>query len=720
MSTIAISHIDNTIYKSPVKINDRGHCTFDEIAFVNTSELSAAGNYYKKYGVYTKADSVYNKRDYKEFWDREERKRMYGVTLPGKLMHNNKEGYYLQQVHITGEHYGYLNYAPIIRTVSTDEAVLKEALKDIVHARKVGKKDLSFPDFWDGDYYYFHARQKSKELGKHMTVAKARRKGYSYKNAWVAANTYDMFPNRTTVIGAFDMKYLTQGDGTMTMVRKYLDWINTHTAWKKHRLNDSKDFYRSGFKYKGTQEEHGFKSSIIGVSFQDNPDAAIGKDAEEIFFEEAGKFPNLIEALDVTLPTLEDGDLITGLITIFGTGGTKGANWVDFEKVFYAPELFNMLIFSNVWDKNASNTGCGFFHPQRRNMIPYMDAHGNSLINKADEVFNKTKERQKELSKTPGDYLIWCGQRANSPSEAFTKSEENYFYSPGLKEHLDNIKHNDTLKNANRYGEIISTDKGYNFVETDRHKPIVNFPTRTGEDLEGCYVEYHPMFKGADGKPPKDLYRLWHDPYATDKDEDNRSLKDSLGATFVYELPNTFTKTKGDVIVGAYVGRPFKVDDYNENLFSLANYVNGKIQYENDRGEVYPYAKRFKHTDRLALEPEIAWNQEIAGKTGRKFGVSIGKNAQRKPVAAKALKEWLYTVRSKDAYGNDVYNYHYFTDIPTLEELLSWNLKGNFDRVSALLVGMFDLKEQMYNIMYKAEASEYNNDDEFFEREIYI
>nr|UWI13291.1 MAG: Hom-end-associated Hint [Bacteriophage sp.] len=37
---------------------------------------------------------------------------------------------------------------------------------------------VTFPDFWDYDYYYFNAVNEAHKQGKHLCVLKSRRKGY--------------------------------------------------------------------------------------------------------------------------------------------------------------------------------------------------------------------------------------------------------------------------------------------------------------------------------------------------------------------------------------------------------------------------------------------------------------------------------------------------------------------------------------------------------------
>ena len=52
-------------------------------------------------------------------------------------------------------------------------------------------------------------------------------------------------------------------------------------------------------------------------------------------------------------------------------------------------------------------------------------------------------------------------------------------------------------------------------------------------------------------------------------------------------------------------------------------------------------------------------------------------------------------------------------DLALLDELIKYNRSGNFDRVSAMMVGMFHLKE-LYNRTISVEQSKESNS--FFDR----
>lgn len=98
--------------------------------------------------------------EYYSFWDQEVEKCIYGYTA--------EDGDF-----ITGYHYFYLNYCPIVRQVYREVTNRKTGLKEW---KSVSER--TFPDFYDYDYYYFQAIEEAQEQGKHLCVAKARRKGY--------------------------------------------------------------------------------------------------------------------------------------------------------------------------------------------------------------------------------------------------------------------------------------------------------------------------------------------------------------------------------------------------------------------------------------------------------------------------------------------------------------------------------------------------------------
>ena len=69
---------------------------------------------------------------------------------------------------------------------------------------------------------------------------------------------------------------------------------------------------------------------------------------------------------------------------------------------------------------------------------------------------------------------------------------------------------------------------------------------------------------------------------------------------------------------------------------------------------------------------------------------------QRKRQGELYIRDWLNTVRSKDESGKQLLNLHKIYDPALLTELMKFNHKGNFDRVMALMIGMYHTRE-LYN-----------------------
>ncbi len=120
-------------------------------------------------------------REHKAFWDEETDRCLKGYTAP--------DGDY-----ITGYNYFYLNYCPIVRLVVT---TTKDRKGDTVHTHTT---EAAFPDFYDYDYYFFLAVKEAEDNGKHLSVLKSRRKGYSYKSSAMACRNFFLIRNSKTYI----------------------------------------------------------------------------------------------------------------------------------------------------------------------------------------------------------------------------------------------------------------------------------------------------------------------------------------------------------------------------------------------------------------------------------------------------------------------------------------------------------------------------------------
>ena len=662
----------------------------------NTHEFSRAGKHFLEHGFY--CGDPQGSAAYFEYWAEELRR--------------CAEGYSVGDVSITGHHYFYLNYVQIKLT------------------DKGNKKIVSFPNFWDGDYEYFWLQEIARngidpvdyerlnlstfvdkahmDGSRHLIVGKARRKGFSYKNAALVTNTFNTERNSYTLLCAFDKKYL-YPKGIMAMVTDNMNFLNEHTGWAKRRQVVDKQNHRraSYLEYmSGQQVEKGYKSEVEAITFKDNPDAARGKDASIVIFEECGAFDNLKASYLATKPTVEDGGITTGQMILFGTGGDMAGGTIDFESMFYNPEAYNLLPITNIWDDGADHTTCGYFFPAFKNKIGHMDVNGNSDMVGARQSEDAKREQIKRDSKDAGVLDKHITEYPFTPKEAFLQHTSNIFPTATLLEWRNELMRSGMFKSLAVAGHLIQGKDGVKLKPDDRLRPVLKFPVQRGDDTTGCVVMYQSPYK-ENGEVPRDLYIIAHDPYA----QDGRGQ--SLGAAYVIKRVNALSQPD-DMIVASYIGRPDTQDEYNNTLFLLAKYYNARIGFENDRGEVIPFAKRHKLMQHLLPEVEIfdkTDNVRIR-KLGRSYGMSMG-SKERKGQAEIYLRDWLKTPRGRNESGEIRLNLHQIYDIALIDELVKYNRRGNFDRVSALMVGMFHLKDLHTR---EVQVVEEQSADTFFDR----
>lgn len=650
---------------------------------VNTNLFREEAIKFEKTGRY--CDDPPGTSEYFKYWKEQQRRCLYGYSVGG--------------MRITGNHYFYLNFCRIKLT-------REDNINEKVTKKKIGKKIITFPDFWDGDYEFFWIVEIAKnginpeELkslhlenvplsidgGKHVMVVKARRKGFSFKDAGISANKYTHEPKSLTIIGAYEYGYART---TISMAIDYLNFIDENTAWTKRRLVSTRDHIKSGYKENINSVDivKGYQSEILALSFKDKPDVARGKDASLVIFEEAGTFAGLKAAYAATLPSLQDGSVTTGQLICYGTGGSMQAGILEFESMFYDPITYDFIEFNNVWD-NHSDKPCAYFFPDFQNKVGFMDKNGNSDKVNAKLYEESIREQIKKTSRDPQALDRYIVERPFNPKEAFLKISNNMFPVAEIADWRNKILSNSRYNNIGVAGNIKLTSEGLKFKPDDKARPILEFPARKDADLTGCIVQYQAPYKREDGNIPDNLYIVVVDPYAFDESTGN-----SIGAAYVLKRINNYS-FPDDMIVASYIGRPYSQDDYNDNLFLLAEYYNAKIGFENDRGNIIDYAKRTKKLKYLIEEVEIIDKSDNIHfkKLGRKYGISVG-TKERKGQGNIYLRDWIKTKRSNEEDGNTILNLHYIYDVALLDELIKYDDDGNFDRVSALRVGMYFLKD---------------------------
>ena len=695
---------------------------------INIERLSKAADTFDEYGTYCDYDP--STPAYESFWQRETSRRKKGVFVKAKLYYKDIPKFFdanttdeereslLQPLRITGAHYTYLNYGRIERTPNDKErARLKREGAEYVETV------MGFPRYWDGDYWNFKIDEFIANNKFHLTKAKARRKGFSYKRGSQAANTINLFPNVTVTLAADQLAYLTDKGATTFMAKKCLDHFEEHTFWKRGYISEAIDDILLGYRVstKGLKN-FGWMSNLYSVACGKNESAAVGKKAIEIDFEEAGKFPNLQKALDVTLSNTESGAISVGTIRVYGTGGTKGANWAAFSKAFYNPKMNKMLCMENVWDINKRHEVCGFFFPQVWDCEPYVE-RGNSIIFTAYAWDKQDKENHFHNNDSE-THIIYRAQRANTPAEAFINTTENMFASPELNLHVSDLI-NDNATRFFQDGWIIVNDLGNSnkaefipkaecikrdiFGKGRFHEFVNQVPHGSRDDTHGCVRMYYRPFL-VNSEVPKDLYFVSVDAYKVDKAQKDVTDKHSLYSAQVWMRSNTITPYPNQkLLVCEYIGRLDTMEQNDIVTMGMCIMYNAECCPEAGTGETVSNFIKYKLRRYLMLDPTNANTRKLTNPNNNDYGIVIG-DGDKKYNGLRMLKEFIYEPLSYTADGKPIRRLKSISSVRLLLECQRFTAEGNFDHISAAIVAMYVFLADSLNTKRLVEGNTENND----------
>lgn len=675
--------------------------------FINTELFSPMAEYYKKYKTFTnyKVDSL----PHRQLRKREQHRRKYGYTAPCLLKADGT----IVDIRITGPHYNFLNYN---RIEQLDETTVTHGNTD------TAEKTYTFPKFFDAQFWVWHIMEFAEKNGFFLLIDKTRRGGFSYMMASDSANTLNLESRKVVIHVAYDSKYLTQRMGLTDFAITNLKTYEESTPFVRGILSSVNTDFRLGYKLaNGIEADKSWKSALLSVSAFNNPDCAIGKDAKKIKVEEVSTMENFEEFMTVTEPAMRTGAYTTGFLCAWGTA-TSG-DMQTFEQNFYSPGTYNFMSFENVWDKDARHEVCGFFKPYcwalqgEINGVKGVDKYGNSNIAVGLQIAKQEREIKKSKSKTYADYINYLGQYALFPSESFSSASENIFSSEELNLWEEKLRVNDNLK-IYTDGMLFEENKKIIFKSNARLKKenkemydfIEGVPRKQHEHPYGCIrIWFHPEYTDKRDKYGRitkvieeGLYSITYDPVGIDKNSKELTMKHSHSAIQVWMNPHPTNRFR-QKLVAEYYGRRDTLEENDRICLLLAEYYNciGTTNVEINRGETVSNFKKWGKLKYLGSEPLYVWDVSYKEKVNTTYGYSI--TASNKLSAIRLLKEFLYEQIGKDENGNPIRNFHNILSYQDILELKKWNDKGNFDRVSAMLIRAIEWKAMMLKAEWALE-----------------
>jgi hypothetical protein len=282
-------------------------------------------------------------------------------------------------------------------------------------------------------------------------------------------------------------------------------------------------------------------------------------------------------------------------------------------------------------------------------------------------------------------YGIWAHNC--TPAEATLNISTNIFPKADLQRHLADIRNNDKVKNFKQVGELYFDANGkvkWEQTPKAQQRDITKYKLDKNDDPTGQVVIWeHPS-----EAPPWGMYIAGTDPYDHDKSGTN-----SLGSTFVYKRFQTLEKYY-DIPVAEYTGRPNTANEYYENVRKLLLYYNATLLYENEKKGLFFYFEKNHCTHLLADQPGDLLRDVVKDSSvDRKKGIHM--NTAIKDWGEGAIRDWLV-----EEYEPGRKNLTKIYSEALLEELISYNDDGNFDRVMAFMMLML-YKQQLHHVHVK-------------------
>lgn len=701
--------------------DDKGRIIVDLVnphILENMDYFRPSAIHYEKYGTFTNLRPNANPNSEYGKWIREERRRIWD----GYVRESDGEW-------VTGYLYWFLNYSPIMLS-KIREYKDKDGKK-----RKSKRADRveSLPECWEGIYWRFHCLDQASngglynnfEGGQHMAELASRGKGKSYSLASILNHIFVVGENKDAhekvkgIVTAYQKEYLTK-DGVLN---KFVDMANfcaTNTQFPRKRLKNSLQemTWTMGYKDMELDIERGTQNTVLGVSSKDDESKLRGKRAAKILIEEFGTFPRLVDLYNVLLPSVQDGDIISGQIYMLGTAGDNESDFAGAQEIMYNPRGYNMYALPNVFDKyNQGKPYFVFFFPGYVNRKGCYNENGVSDVIKALIEILMNRYRVKYNSTDPNTIIKTIAEIPITPAEAIVKTGVNMFPVADLTERIGQLDSNPTEYNDVYVGDLVFGKDGQVEYKPTSAQPIRDFPHKDNK-IEGAIEIFQmPEIDKNTNKPYNDRYILGADPY--DDDESNTM---SLGSIFVLDLWT-------DRIVAEYTGRPSFADDYYEICRKLCLFYNGRLNYEyNKKGLFSHFSTRnslYLLTDVLDFLKEKQMMKDGIGNKSKGTNASPAINAY----ARSRLRSWLLSpvpvIQTIDGESKEVMVPRLFTvrNRALLKELINYNPEGNFDRISAM--GMLMLLREDKMIKYQGNVgrdrqenaeNSYDGEDPFFKR----
>jgi hypothetical protein len=477
------------------------------------------------------------------------------------------------------------------------------------------------------------------------------------------------------------------------------------------KVGNSKNPYRFEYEKKigNSLVKEGTGSLLIHETYKDNKQAAVGGRYNVLVVEEVGLEDKILTVHGANESTQDMGAGKFGSSLYLGTGGDM-EKVIESEIIFRDPEAYDFLGFKDVYEGRGT---IGFFLPAIYTNLAYKDENGNTDVDTSLKFEMERREEKKQANNTSA-YDEYIMSRPIKPSEMFLSKTGNKFPIVMLREQQASNDRYQFKKHLRTVGSLVEDPDfitGVKFKPNFDLRPIDRFPHDTKSDLKSAWEFYeHPPA----GIIPRNLFKIVYDPI---RDEGGGT---SLAAIYVYKSNNTLDNN-GNELVAWWVGRYDMPEEIHLNCVLAAKYFNAEVMFENNIIDFKNYCMRTGNYHILALTPKQIIEKAIKDPT-LKYDVGVPMTNPLKQYALRLAQQWLleekkkYVEELEDGTKREIVvrNLNTIKDDLLLEELIQYNDKGNFDRVSAFLLLMLWLEQDKEMVIKESEDIVKKTSNDFY------
>ena len=477
------------------------------------------------------------------------------------------------------------------------------------------------------------------------------------------------------------------------------------------KVGNSKNPFRFEYEKKigNSTVKEGTGSLLIHETYKDNKQAAVGGRYNVLIVEEVGLEDKILTVHGANESTQDMGAGKFGSSFYLGTGGDM-EKVIESEIIFRDPEAYDFLGFKDVYEGRGV---IGFFLPSIYTNLAYKDENGNTDVDTALKYEMERREEKKQANNTSA-YDEYIMSRPIKPSEMFLSKTGNKFPIVMLREQQASNDRYQFKKHLRTLGHLVEDPdfiSGVKFKPNFDLRPIDRFPHDSKSDLKSAWEFYeHPPA----GMIPPNLFKIVYDPI---RDEGGGT---SLAAIYVYKSNNTLDNN-GNEIVAWWVGRYDMPEEIHLNCVLAAKYFNAQVMFENNIIDFKNYCMRTGNYHILAPTPKQIIEKAIKDPT-LKYDVGVPMTNPLKQYALRLAQQWLleekkkYVEELEDGTKREIVvrNLNTLKDDLLLEELIQFNDKGNFDRVSAFLLLMLWLEQDKEMIISESEEIVKKTSNDFY------